>query len=98
MKFRILLDPRAVVEVQEAIDYYEEQLIGLGKKFELELNINIKSLAKNPFFQTRYDIIQCLPLKKYPFMIHFSSNESEKTVYIHAVINTQRDPKEYWVK
>ncbi len=31
-------------------------------------------------------------------MIHFSTNESEKTVYIHAEINTQRDPKEYWVK
>jgi len=31
VKFRILLDPRAIVEVQEAIDYHEEQLIGLGE-------------------------------------------------------------------
>ena len=69
MKFNTILDPRAIEEVQEAIDYYDEQLIGLGEKFEADLNRHIKSLAKNPFYQTRYDEIQCLPLKKYPFMV-----------------------------
>ena len=85
MKFTLELDPRAIQDIQEAIDYYDEQLIGLGEKFEAYLNKYIKSLAKNP-------------LKKYPFMIHFTVDEKLNAVYIHSVINTSRDPKEYWVK
>lgn len=98
MKFDLELDPRAIHDVQEAIDYYDEQLIGLGEKFEAYFNKYIKTLAKNPFYQVRYHNIRCLPLKKYPFMVHFTVDIELKAVYIHAVINTKKDPKEYWIK
>ncbi|MBI2258570.1 MAG: hypothetical protein HYU67_06680 [Flavobacteriia bacterium] len=98
MKFTLELDSRAIQDIQEAIDYYDEQLIGLGEKFESYLNKYIKTLAKNPFYQIRYDNIRCLPMKKYPFMIHFTVDEQINTVYIHSIINTSRDPKGYWVK
>ncbi|NBR14503.1 MAG: type II toxin-antitoxin system RelE/ParE family toxin [Crocinitomicaceae bacterium] len=97
MKFTLELDPRAIQDIQEAIDYYDEQLVGLGEKFEAYLNKYMKSLSKNPFFQIRYDSIRCLPLKKYPYMIHFTVDEKLNTVYIHSVLNTARDPKEYWI-
>ena len=98
MKFTIELDSRVIQDIQEAIDYYDEQLIGLGEKFESYINKYIKTLAKNPFYQIRYDNIRCLPLKKYPYMIHFTIDEKNNFVFIHSVINTSRDPKEYWVK
>jgi toxin ParE1/3/4 len=98
MKFTLELDPRAIQDIQEAIDYYDEQVLGLGEKFEAYLSKYIKSLTKNPLYQTRYDSIRCLPLKKYPFMIHFTVDEKLNAVYIHAVINTHKNPKEYWVK
>ena len=98
MKFILELDPRAIKDIQEAIDYYDEQLISLGEKFETYLNKYIKSLSKNPFFQIRYDNIRCLLLKKNPFMIHYTVDENIKAVYIHAIINTSKDPKEYWLK
>ncbi len=98
MKFILELDPRAIKDIQEAIDYYDEQLTGLGEKFETYLNKYIKSLSKNPFFHFRYDNIRCLPLKKFPFMIHYTVDENIKAVYIHAIINTSKDPKEYWLK
>jgi hypothetical protein len=31
-------------------------------------------------------------------MIHFTVDEKLNAVYIHAVINTHKNPKEYWVK
>lgn len=98
MRFRVELDSRALQDIQEAIDYYDEQLIGLGVTFEACLNKYIKSLSKNPFYHKRYDDIRCLPLKKFPFMLHFTVDEASKLIYVHAVINTSRDPKEYWVK
>ena len=98
MKFTLELDPRAINDIQEAIDYYDEQLIGLGEKFESHLNKYIKALAKNPFYQIRYDNVRCLPLDKFPFMIHFTVDEESKAVYIHSIINTSKDPKVYWIK
>ena len=98
MKFTIILDTRAIHDIQEAIDYYDEKQIGLGIKFENHLDTYFKSISKNPFYQNRYDQIHCLPLKKFPFMIHFSVNEQSFEIFIHAIINTSRNPKEYWIK
>lgn len=98
MNFSLKVDSRAIKDIQDAIDYYDEQLTGLGEKFESYLNKYIKTLIKNPFYQIRYDNVRCLPLKKYPYMIHFTVDEKINSVYIHSVINTSRDPKEYWIK
>tara|TARA_R110002124_G_C8904826_1_gene510123 strand:- start:241 stop:555 length:315 start_codon:yes stop_codon:yes gene_type:complete len=79
MAFTTVLDPRAMLDIQQAIDYYDEQHSGLGEQFEDFVNECLIKLEQNPFFQIRYDDIHCLPLKKYPYMIHFSIDE-KKTV------------------
>ena len=53
MVFTLVIDPRAIRDVQEAIDYYDEQQAGLGEKFEIALNKNLLILEKNPFFRIR---------------------------------------------
>jgi toxin ParE1/3/4 len=69
--FSVNIDPRAIQDIQKAIDYYDEQQIGLGRKFESSLNKYIASLEKNPFFSIRYDQVRCLPLKKFPYQSIF---------------------------
>ena len=96
MKYSIFLDKRAIEDIQNAIDFYEEASQGLSHKFELYLNKYISSLVKNPFFQIRYDHVHCLPLKKYPFMIHYTINQNQ--IYIHAVIHTKLNPSKKWLK
>ncbi len=78
MSYSTILDPRALFDIQEAIDYYEDQEPGLGERFESALNQSILMLEQTPFFQVRYDNIHCLPLKKYPYMIHFSIDENKQ--------------------
>lgn len=34
MTFSTVLDPRAIQDIQQAIDYYEEKQSGLGEQFE----------------------------------------------------------------
>ncbi|MDR9408860.1 MAG: hypothetical protein RI573_08440 [Balneolaceae bacterium] len=46
MSFSIFLDPRAVEDIQESIDYYEEQEIGLGKRFEEHLDKHLSILKR----------------------------------------------------
>jgi toxin ParE1/3/4 len=58
---------------------------------------SFKSLKTNPFFQVRYDEVRCLPLKTYPFMIHFTIDQADQLVVVRAVFNTYLDPNN-WAK
>jgi len=90
--YKLIIDPGATQDVQQAIDYYETRGHGLGIKFESALNKQLLSLQKNPFFQIRYDDVRCLPLSKYPYMVHFTINEAHQLIIIRGVFNTARDP------
>lgn len=90
--FSVVLDPRAIQDIQQAIDYYDEQEPGLGEQFEEILNEHLHNLKQNPFFQIRYNNVHCLPMKKYPYMIHFTINKQERLVSVRAVFNTSRNP------
>lgn len=98
MAYTISLDPLAILDIQKAIDYYDEQQPGLGKKFENAIDKHFSALSKNPFYQIRYDQVRCLPVKKFPFMIHFVVDNRSSTVRVAAVFHTSLDPKENWNK
>jgi plasmid stabilization system protein ParE len=91
MGFVLSLDPRAIHDIQEAINYYDNQQVGLGRKFERELNKYFLALEKNPFFRVRYDCVRCLPIRKFPYMVHFTVVEDEHLVIVRAVFHTSRD-------
>jgi toxin ParE1/3/4 len=95
MNFSIVIDPRAIKDIQEAINYYDEQQIGLGAKFEALINKHLSALEKNPYFQIRYANVRCLSLNKFPFMVHFTIDEENKLIEVRAVFHTSRDPKKW---
>ena len=98
MSFSIAILPSALSDIQDAIDYYDEQQIGISQKFESELNLLFLSLQKNPFYQLRYKTVHCLPLKKFPFMIHFTVDEKTSIIYVRAILHTSLNPDDYWLK
>ena len=95
MEFELLIQPPALDDIQEAIDYYDFQKDGLGLEFVEEVNNHLISISKTKFFQVRYDEIRCLPLKRFPYMIHYSIDENRKLIIVRAVLNTYRNP-EIW--
>lgn len=98
MTFLVIIENRAASELQDAIDYYDEQQAGLGRKFVDDVNKSIAAIARNPFYQIRYSTIRCLPLKKFPFMIHFHVDEPSKIVKVFAIIHDARNPEEQYPK
>ena len=92
MAFKVKIEPDARLDIQEAITWYNKQQKALGKKFHSNVLTHIDSLAKNPHFEIRYDTVHCLPLKKFPFMIHFTINETQKLVTVRAVFHTSLNP------
>ncbi len=90
MTFEVILDPRAIKDIQNIIDYYDDRQFGLGYKFESELNNQLSELYTNPFFQIRYNNVHCLPLNRFPYMIHFTIDEKKKIVTVRGVFHTSR--------
>ena len=95
MAFTLVIDPRAILDVQNAIDYYDEQQAGLGERFEATLNKLLLTLEKNPLFRIRYDDVRCLPVNKFPYMVHFTVDEINSLVTVRAVFHSSRDPKNW---
>ena len=97
MPFKIKIELEAHLDIQKGIEWYSQHQKKLGEKFYLAVISRIDTLAVNPHFEIRYDQIRCLPIKKFPFMIHFTVDESKNLVVIRAVFHTSLDP-ENWNK
>ena len=95
MRFKILFDPDSKRDIQAVILWYNERKKGLGKDFYTFLRIEIERLRQNPYFQVRYDNVRCLPLRKYPFMIHFTIDQTNSIVIVRAVLNTSMSPEKW---
>ncbi|MCK4663521.1 MAG: type II toxin-antitoxin system RelE/ParE family toxin [Bacteroidales bacterium] len=93
MKFDIVINKKTLKDIQKTIEYYDNESDGLGTKFENVLDEHFDTLRINSHFKIRYKDVRCLPIKKFPYMIHFSTNEIDKTIKIHAVLHTSRNPK-----
>jgi hypothetical protein len=93
MPFRIKIDKDAKLDIQEGIYWYNSRKKGLGKEFHQEVKDFFDVLRNTQFFHVRYDETRCLPLKKFPYMIHYSVDEKNQMIIVRAIFNTSRNPK-----
>ncbi|UTN05299.1 hypothetical protein L0669_05165 [Flavobacterium bizetiae] len=98
MVFKVLIVKRADLEIEEALLYYENIRKGLGEKFLLDYKDHLKTLYNFPLFEKKYNIVRTLPLKKFPYTIHFTVDELEKIVSIQAVTCNYQDPNTTRIK
>jgi toxin ParE1/3/4 len=96
MTFNLDINNRVYKDLDDAVEYHSERkAMSVLIAFDEAMNM----LEENPFFAVRYKSIRCLPLgKKLPYMVHFTIDESAKTVHVHALINTGKDPVTNWIK
>ena len=95
MKFKIKIEQGARIDIQEAITWYNDHQKGLGKKYHSTILKHIDGLKSNPYYLKKYDTVHCLPIKKYPFMIHFTIDKVNKTVSVRAVLHTSLSPENW---
>ncbi|MFZ0598941.1 MAG: type II toxin-antitoxin system RelE/ParE family toxin [Flavobacterium sp.] len=98
INFKLQILSRAKLEVDEAANYYESRSKGLGKLFYLEFKSYRKTLENIPFFEEKYNSIRTLPLKKFPYTIHFTVDENKKLVSIQAVTSNYQNPSTTRIK
>ena len=93
MVFKV--NPQAKIDIQDQIHFYNDRQKGLGKRFHNEVKSTFKIIRKNPFYQIRYKDVRCLPLKKFPAMVHYTLDENKKEITVRAVFNTSQSPKKW---
>lgn len=98
MGFSLLIDFRAHHDIDEAMEYYMSKDPQVAHKLYHHIQDAYAALEANPFFEIRYLLYRCLPVKDFPYMFHFSIDEHNVIVKIHAFINTYQNPGAYWLK
>ncbi len=94
MKYKILIDEEALLDIQAATDWYNEQLKGLGSRFQKQAKLQINSLKTDAeIYTNRYADVHCMLIKKFPFMVHYTIDNINYIVQIIAVLHTSRNPK-----
>ena len=95
MSYRIVIEPRAIADIQEAVEFYESKREDLGNYFLQIVDEYIESIAANPFFQIRYKDYHGLPIKIFPYIILYFIDDKEKIVFILSVFNTSQNTNKY---
>ena len=95
MIYKVVIEPRAILDIQDAIDYYDSKQNGLGTYFLQVVEEHIITLTKSPFFQIRYKDYHGFPLRKFPFILLYYIDEKLKIIYIMSLFNTSLNPIKY---
>jgi len=93
MKIEFL--PEAKAELEDAVDYYELQVQGLGDTFKTIAKSTIKRISTFPtaWTEIRPDVRRCI-MHKFPYNILYSVEED--IILIIAVAHHHRNPN-YWI-
>ena len=94
MAYRLKVSARAVREIGEAYEWYEEQLHGLGGEFLNALDTQLRVITQTPllFSEIRRGIRRTL-LSHFPYGVFYASKGD--VVSVLAVVHTARSPRRW---
>ena len=90
MIYKIVIETRALQDLQNAISFYENRQKGLGNKFYQVIQKHIEILKVNPYFQKNYKDYRAIPIRKFPFKLVFYILDDK--IHIISVFNTYLNP------
>lgn len=91
--YKSIILPLAKKDIREAALWYEEKQTGLGKRFTGQVREKVSFIKRTPkACNIRYQNIRTAVLNVFPFMMHYTIDEDNKTVIVSAVLHTSRNP------
>lgn len=94
-EFKVKINAAAKIDIQDGIKWYNSKLQGLGVSFHQEVKKTIEAIRSIKSFQVRYGEVRCLPVRRFPFMIHYTVDEAKKRIVVRAVFHTGMDPNQW---
>jgi plasmid stabilization system protein ParE len=94
MAYKIKITPTAFNDLQKAIEYYNQEQKGLGKKFHTAVKLMFEQLIKVPASGSfMYDTVRYRLMHKYPYIILYELDEN--IIKIYRIFNTSQNP--FWL-
>lgn len=95
--YRLKFTPEAYQDINIASKYYETQKRGLGKRFRMLVKSKLLLIKASPLiYEVKYSTVRFALVEFFPYSIHFSVNQHDQIVQIHAVLCQYRDPMKFW--
>ena len=92
---KIVFDKLAQLELDDALEYYELEAPGLGKRFKVEVKSGIRRIHEYPDAWTKEkNDVRRYYLHKFPYKILYSIEEDY--IYVIAIAHCHRRP-DYWI-
>jgi hypothetical protein len=92
MMYELEIKEEASVEILDAYIYYENKQLGLGDRFEEDLEVHLNRVQKYPeHYQIKRNPYREALLEFFPYLIIYEFLENKVIVY--SVFNTSRNPK-----
>ena len=94
MTWPVVLRRRAVLEVQQAHDWYERQRAGLGEAFLGEFEGVLAILEEHPLrFPIVHATVRRVLTRRFPYSILFRIRDEQ--VVVLSVVHQARDPRRW---
>jgi plasmid stabilization system protein ParE len=99
MSYKHYFEPLALKEYVDALKWYKQRSVAASINFVKEMDAAIKVICSDPQkFRTTYKQFRETALKKYPFYIIYSIDESRKQVIIFSAFHSKRNPLKKYPK
>jgi plasmid stabilization system protein ParE len=93
MTFRVLTEPEAEREWNEAVDWYEERESGVGLRFNAAVRASLQIVAKQPErFPLYSQLTRKAKIEGWPYPIFFAVNDTHRQINVLPVWHAKRNP------
>lgn len=92
MNLKIVIEQKAIDEITEAAKWYAEKSFIASENFEKEINEAFKYLQVTITEHRKvFADIRVLSLKVFPYNIYYIKEETDKKVFIIAILHNKRN-------
>jgi hypothetical protein len=89
MVFRLVIKPIVLIDADEAIEYYEKKLQGLGKRFYLSFLRCLEDIQSSPFtYSFIKDPVRRHLIEKFPYKVYYIV--TDETIFVIGVSHAKR--------
>lgn len=94
MIFTVKFLEDALIEFQEAAEWYEIRSEGLGEQFQDLVSKKIDSIKEHPErYPKRKSNFRQIALRTFPFIIIYTFYKKEGMIIINSIFHTSRNPR-----
>lgn len=95
MAYLVKNDSRVISDIEEALSYYDDISIELGKKFESELFIALNKIENHPQHYFNLDQkLRRVNLVSFPYKLVYYLKKESKEIIVLGLFHHYKDPKQ----